>query len=206
MIENQSIRSKIPGRILVVFLCGILFLSLLSLIFSLAGSLSPSIYQTIEIIDILVSFVILFGYSATLIIFVVWIYLLHVDLNKVFSFYPISPGGSMARLLIPLYNIWGYWNIFSTMARYLLSDQLRDLLLATYIIGICSRWFFRIQNYDYAGWGDPLIWLSLGMISDMVLFAIWLWMTIIITNKLDFQVEKSSANGHKFSIPMQPGS
>src|SRR5699024_749205 len=29
-----------------------------------------------------------------------------------------SPGGSLARILIPFYNIYGYWSVFSTMADY----------------------------------------------------------------------------------------
>jgi len=43
-------------------------------------------------------------------------YRLHLDLSNIFPGYPLSPGGSLARLNIPLYNIWGIWNTFATIA------------------------------------------------------------------------------------------
>lgn len=51
--------------------------------------------------------------------FIVWAYKLHRDFRETWIEYPISPGGAVARLIVPGYNIWGYWNIWKTTDAYL---------------------------------------------------------------------------------------
>lgn len=50
-------------------------------------------------------------------LFLVWIYRLHQDLCQCYKNYPIDAGSSLSRLLLPVYNIWGFWNILITIAR-----------------------------------------------------------------------------------------
>ncbi|HLO48999.1 MAG TPA: hypothetical protein VK211_11335, partial [Kamptonema sp.] len=52
-----------------------------------------------------------------LVLLLVWLYRLHVDLKVLFNDYPITPGGAVARFLIPIYSIWGIWNALSTFAK-----------------------------------------------------------------------------------------
>jgi hypothetical protein len=51
--------------------------------------------------------------------FLVWTYKVHCDLKAILGDYPISPGGAIARVLIPVYNLWGYWNLWKTAGEYL---------------------------------------------------------------------------------------
>ncbi|RIW28458.1 hypothetical protein D3H55_21940 [Bacillus salacetis] len=52
------------------------------------------------------------------ILYLVWLFKIHKHLQQVDSSYPITPGGALARVMIPLYNLYGIWNVYSTMARY----------------------------------------------------------------------------------------
>lgn len=70
-----------------------------------------SLDQVVVIADILIWYI-------ACIIFLIWIFKVHADLRKINPEYRISPGGSLARILIPFYNIYGYWSVFSTMADY----------------------------------------------------------------------------------------
>jgi hypothetical protein len=53
----------------------------------------------------------------SIVLFLVWLYRLHVDLKVLFNDYPITPGGAVARFIIPIYSIWGIWNTLSTFAK-----------------------------------------------------------------------------------------
>lgn len=70
-----------------------------------------SLDQVLVVVDILIWYI-------ACIIFLIWIYKVHADLKNINPEYRISPGGSLARILIPFYNIYGYWSVFSTMADY----------------------------------------------------------------------------------------
>ncbi|SIS63574.1 hypothetical protein [Salimicrobium flavidum] len=52
------------------------------------------------------------------VIYLFWLHKVHGDLRELDETYPITPGGALARVLIPFYNIYGLWNIYSTMAGY----------------------------------------------------------------------------------------
>lgn len=47
---------------------------------------------------------------------ILWLYFLHAVLKATLPNYPISPREALARFIIPIYNLWGLWNIFITLA------------------------------------------------------------------------------------------
>jgi hypothetical protein len=49
-------------------------------------------------------------------LFLVWLHRVHRDLAEIVLGYPISPGGAVARVSIPLYNLWGNWQVFNTIS------------------------------------------------------------------------------------------
>ncbi|MCA0970880.1 DUF4328 domain-containing protein [Halobacillus litoralis] len=52
------------------------------------------------------------------ILFLGWIYRVHKDLQSLDRSYPTSPGGALARVLIPIFNLYGLWNVYSAMANF----------------------------------------------------------------------------------------
>jgi len=112
-----TLKSKGVGQKLIYLLWIGLALSGLSFIFSLLEVSIPLIYYIyFELIDGFVALISLPIVLIVAIISLIWMYRLHFDLLNIFPDYPISPGGSLARLIIPIYNIWGIWNTFATIA------------------------------------------------------------------------------------------
>lgn len=62
-------------------------------------------------------------YLVALIVTLVWLHRLHAKLKVLFSGYPISPWGAIARFLIPFYSLWGIWNLFTTLTKTLKSQN-----------------------------------------------------------------------------------
>ncbi|MCA0987330.1 hypothetical protein [Guptibacillus algicola] len=52
------------------------------------------------------------------IIYLVWLHKVHNDLREMDSSYPITPGGALARVMVPFYNLYGLWNVYATMATH----------------------------------------------------------------------------------------
>ncbi len=98
--ESFTFRSIGMGRVVQALLC----LSLLTPIGLIVGRLQYEMAAKS------------IGFLITL-FFCRWIYYVHKDLQGFFEDYPISPGGAVARILVPLYNVYGMWDLFSTMSR-----------------------------------------------------------------------------------------
>ena len=89
------------------------------LFFSLINQVFQFMYRfwdSFELTDHIISRIFALG-------LLVWLHCLHTVLKWSFKSYPISPWGAVARYVIPFYNLWGIWNIFSTLANHLVKDR-----------------------------------------------------------------------------------
>ncbi|HEY9623594.1 MAG TPA: hypothetical protein V6C78_24770 [Crinalium sp.] len=91
--------------------------------FSLLEVVLPFLYEFLALLDGLVTFVVLLVDLLTIVLSLIWLYQVHSDLKRFYSDYPITPGESLARFMIPFYNIWGIWNTLATIAGRLKSDH-----------------------------------------------------------------------------------
>lgn len=132
-----SLKSAGVGRLLVRLLWVLLGFGVASTLLSLLALIAQPVYQLLASLDGLVSIVSLFISLISIIVFLIWLYRLHADLRNIFNEYPITPGGAIARFLIPIYSIWGIYNTLSTFAEKFkleggnlerLSEQVRSLI------------------------------------------------------------------------------
>lgn len=188
-----TLKSKGIGQKLIYLLWIGLALLGLSFIFSLLEVSIPLIYYIyFELIDGFVALISLPIVLIVAIIFLIWIYRLHFDLSNVFLDYPISPRGSLARLIIPIYNIWGIWDTFATIADHFKKNteptiidagiSLRSWLPFLYIAVFVSRIVSKI-TLSAATCGDcdaasflPIL-LLVEAISSAFVYVVYLQMT-----------------------------
>ncbi|NJR15158.1 MAG: hypothetical protein HC785_05260 [Calothrix sp. CSU_2_0] len=114
--STPNLRSLGIGKVLTQLLQIRLGIAIASAFFSLIELIAKPLYQIVAPIDELLSLVSIFIALGSVIIFCVWLYRIHLDFKNLFGDYAITPGGSIARFLIPFYNIWGIANIFNTFA------------------------------------------------------------------------------------------
>ena len=108
------LKSHGVGRLLMQFLWANLSLTIISVILSLLKVIAPTIAAPLQGLEEILILAALGVGLIGLVLFLVWLYRLHVDLKVLFNDYPITPGGALARFLIPIYSIWGIWNTLST--------------------------------------------------------------------------------------------
>jgi hypothetical protein len=114
--SDGNLKSSGVAKVLMPTLKVRLGLAALSAAFSLVEVVLPFLYGAIAGLDVLVAIAALICNIISLIVALVWIYNLHLDLKNFYNDYPIEPGASLARFMIPFYNLWGIWNTLMTMA------------------------------------------------------------------------------------------
>ncbi|ACC81050.1 DUF4328 domain-containing protein [Nostoc punctiforme] len=149
----SSLKSVGVGRLLVRLLWVLLGFGIASTLFSLLEVMAKPLYQLLTSIDKLVGIVLLFISLISIIVFLIWLYRLHADLKNLFKEYLITPGGAIARFIIPIYSLWGIANTLSTFADRFkaeggdltrLSEQVRSLIGPLYGFMIGSNVLNRI--------------------------------------------------------------
>ncbi len=117
------LRSRNSATLLTILLWVLLLVGLLGILVLMIEGFFPSLFRLTFLAETLRASLDFFLFLFTALIFLVWMYQVHSDLPEIFGSYPISPGGALARLAIPLYNIWGIWNVFITLASEFNADQ-----------------------------------------------------------------------------------
>ncbi|MBN3872748.1 MAG: DUF4328 domain-containing protein [Nostoc sp. JL33] len=155
----SSLKSAGVGRLLVRLLWVLLGFGIASTLLSLLQVIAQPLYQLLASLDALISIVTLLFSLTSIIVFMIWLYRLHADLRNLFKEYPITPGGAIARFLIPIYSLWGIANTLSTFADRFkvegddftrLSEQVRSLISPLYGFMIGSNVLNRIAFQEAA--------------------------------------------------------
>jgi hypothetical protein len=184
--DAESLKSAGVGRLLVRLLWVVLGVGLVSTLFSLLQVIAQPLYQLLAFLDGLISIISLILGVTSVIVFLIWLHRLHADLKNLFQEYPISPGGAIARFLIPIYSLWGIANTLSTFADGFkneggdltsLSEKVRSLIAPLYGLMIGSNTVGRIAFTEAAkNPNDKFlpVWFLLSCILDVGLTAILL--------------------------------
>ncbi|MFS0673467.1 hypothetical protein [Ornithinibacillus sp. 179-J 7C1 HS] len=143
---------KTMGNVLKAFLVVEVVITGLLVITAFFYTYAYPIYENILIFDQALSSLNQIVWVLLIIFYLIWIFKVHVDLKRLNPYYRIKPGGALARIMIPLYNLYGMWNIYSTMGYYFkgypalesLGRKLIKLLPIYYFLYIGTRFLERL--------------------------------------------------------------
>jgi hypothetical protein len=196
--QKLSLKSDGVGILLVVFLWLSIAVKILFLLYDLLQMIAPDTYTSSEIFEVYVVIRYILQlplHIITVILFLVWMYLLHHDLKILFGTYPLTPGQSLAQLMIPFYNLWGIRNVFSTLGERLKTrggEAMKFWLLLLYAIEFVSRalnQFLQNQSGKKETTISPALWFAaLGL--DLFVTIIWLEMTRLIRKSVEYRAEE----------------
>jgi hypothetical protein len=127
-------------------------------------------------------------------------YKLHGDLKALFKPYSITPGAALAELMIPIYNLWGVWDVFATMADQFKSRGGRlaesgaalrfwlPLLYIGWLGGQILNRVVAIQSRDDRQPSVTLVLVSTAV--EVFLWYVWLEMAREITEAIAVRVKE----------------
>lgn len=138
------------GKYLFVFLIVGLASSTVSFLLSLVEAWDEEFYlDFILTIDILVGVFTMISAVITTILFLGWIFLVHKEYNEISPNYPITPGGALCRILIPFYNIFGLWTVYSNMSRFLIHLDSSTVRHAVRLRTFIPFYYFSHMIYSF---------------------------------------------------------
>lgn len=187
------IQSKQVGNILVLFLKIGLVLTILSFIGSLLLAYASDWYNAyVSGVDDFISIFNVVLWILTGILFFVWLYKVHKDVREMEPIHPVTPGWSVASFMIPLYNLYGIWNVFWKLSTFFINSgkdagegghRLRRYMPWYYVIffgnNVLQRFVLKFPELVT----DTLILFSVTV--DLLLNLICLWMAQSIIRSLD---------------------
>ncbi|MDX8044729.1 hypothetical protein SH601_01910 [Gracilibacillus sp. S3-1-1] len=152
-------------------------------------------------IDRIVASVYLIIWVISAITYLIWIFKVHRDLRNFHSNYPITSGGALARILIPIYNIFGLWNVFSTIGNYLRertnTAKHANIILTLIPYYYILYWLTNILNRLISN--EQVINIHVIMSSyvlDTVLMVVYLYMTKYIFESLQIINNETTSNNN----------
>lgn len=115
----MNLKNQATGNVLKIFLIISMILGSITVITNFLYVYSYyEVYLSIAWIVEAVSYANIIIWYITSVVYLFWIYKVHEDLKNLDAYYPITPLGAIARILIPVYNLYGLWNVFSTMSTH----------------------------------------------------------------------------------------
>lgn len=114
----KKLYSEVLSNVFKILLTILVSLSAINLLSTVVYSVNETAY--FDYAYELDSFVSLFGtvlFYIVLVVYLVWIYRIHMDLQSLFPFYSRSPGMALACNMIPIFNIYGIPSVFLRIGR-----------------------------------------------------------------------------------------
>jgi Domain of unknown function (DUF4328) len=184
----SSLKSAAVSSFLVRLLWVLVGVGIISTFFTLLAVIAQPLYQMLASVDGLLSIISLLISVISIIIFLIWLHRIHADLKHLFPEYPITPGGAIARFLIPIYSLWGIANTLSTFAEKFQveggdltssSEQVKSLIAPLYGFMIGSRALSRIVFEAAKNPEDKFmpVWLLLSCFFDLGFTIVLLQLT-----------------------------
>lgn len=217
MLEKVDSSGKYLFVFLLVHLLGAFVAFLCSCI---QGVVSEDVYlEYVYSIDMVVT---LFTYIVLVmmcILYLVWIWRVHKEYRQLVPQYPLSPGGAIAHILIPFYNIVGLWTLYSGMARFLMrldattarhGMRIRFLIPFYYFAHLITTVVNRMGEDE-----EGVSWYIWGTGLDVLATLAYIMMFVAVTSGLnearEFQqrlqaeeAEKAENAAEDLQAPAQP--
>ncbi|AZN39636.1 hypothetical protein [Paenibacillus albus] len=116
----MKLKSEVLSNVMRIMLTILIAVTLLDFVGSLLFAISESLYMdSFNTVFSMISTIKVVLYFTICLVYLVWIYMVHVDLCQFIDPYPRSPLGALAAMIIPIYSFYGLPSTFSRMGHQL---------------------------------------------------------------------------------------
>lgn len=212
LLENEkeskcSLQSEKTSRVFLFLLFLPIFFNVLDFMSGYFRAHFPVLRFSISNITVLVNYSVPLLMFTIMLTFVLWIYQIHKDLKTVSNDYPISPMGAVVRAIIPVYSIYGIWEIFKNFSLKLKekSDYFNSATKKFHNITICFCFLYAslyvvtimLKNGPYKDYttqdfaikgvafhGMDTIWVFFYGLIPLVMVVLLIQIVLIVFNSL----------------------
>lgn len=200
-MKLMKLKSEMVSNILKIMLCVLVALNVLNLIGTLIYSMNVSFYMDYAYsINGFINLMSVSLYYIIIIIYLIWIYRVHMDLNNRFARYPRSPGMSIICMILPFFSFYGLPSTFSIIGKYYLQaiagveKQGRWVrrLAVPLIICIIAVWILN-KLTTQSGENTSAALLIGANLTELITHAVFLALCIFVSQGLKIIQSKDQA-------------
>ncbi|RPF50088.1 hypothetical protein [Aquisalibacillus elongatus] len=181
----KKLASESIGNILRTILLALIILESIVFIITIIFVIDYNSYLPFAQIEQAINTFIFISLFIMYLIYVIWIYKVHVDMQQLNLNYPISPVKSVLSFVIPFYNLYGAWNVHSKLAdsfrqRNLpkairLGDTIMKVLPVAYLLTFADRVLGMYLNdlLEAQEVVSEYLWLSVEVVFLALLLSYW---------------------------------
>ncbi|NBD27179.1 DUF4328 domain-containing protein [Paenibacillus glycinis] len=109
----MPLKSELMTFVLKILLAALVALAAADLVFSTVYMMDEELFrERLVAVYGFVDSVSAVLYIIIIVVYLIWIYRVHMDLNRLYLQYPRTPGSALACMLIPVYNLYGQPSTF----------------------------------------------------------------------------------------------
>jgi hypothetical protein len=198
----MGLRSETLGNVLKIFIWVLLILSVFDFLLTLPLFGDAENENILYFILILNLFKFIVG-LINIVLFLIWIFKVHVDLNNLFPDYSRSPGHALACMMIPFYNLYGIPSTFWRIGTCFVAKSANLHREGRWIRGLAGPvliviWLSLILDKIDARMEEisALLWLLMSVVV-IIQFWIYLMLAVQIQNGLKTAAdEQVTPTGH----------
>jgi hypothetical protein len=210
------LKSEMLSNVLKILLWVLLLLTVLDLAGAFIFSSNADFY--IDLIYDLNNFISLIAtvlYFVIAVIYLIWIYRVHMDLNNYFANYSRSPGMALACMMVPFFNFYGlpstYLRIGEYFSQYATGLEKQGQWIRGLAVPLILLFFLLsgINNSMSDADAESIVglWIAAG-ITELIIYSIFLYLCISISYGLkQLQAKKNALNNQipaEWNVPAQP--
>ncbi|REE56281.1 hypothetical protein A8990_16618 [Paenibacillus taihuensis] len=203
----MKLRSEVLSNVMRIMLAILVAVAVLDLIGSLIYAFSESFYlDSVHSLFSMISIIKVVLYYTMCIVYLVWIFKVHVDLNQLILKYPRTPGGALAAMLIPFYNFYGLPSTFSRMGAQLeersytaaIGRKISTLTVPLIILFLFNYVLGRLMQQT----GESFLFV-LGSVVSLALSIVYLLLTRYVSQGLHQLANRPAAEHYEESLEQQ---
>ncbi|TFB18481.1 hypothetical protein E3U55_11855 [Filobacillus milosensis] len=146
----NKLASETSGKILRTLLYVIILAELVALSTTISYVINYDLYLSLAQMEQAINIFIVVSLFIIYLVYFIWMYKVHIDMQYYNISYPIKPSKSVWSFLIPIYNLYGAWNVHSNLANTFrqrnysnsnkkIGDRIMTLLPLAYILTFVDR-------------------------------------------------------------------
>lgn len=189
----MKLKSELVSNVLRILLWALLLLSILDF----AGTILYTTYEDYYYENIYTPNHFILVVSNTLnwiilLVYLIWIYVVHKDLHDFFARFPRTPILSLMCMIIPIYNLYGIPAVYLQIGEFYRTQatglskqghQIR-LLAVPLLVGVFLLLNFEGIFTDSVGYMSDSLFITLGVI-ELITFCIFIYMRGLVSQGLN---------------------
>jgi hypothetical protein len=188
----MQLKSEMMSNILKILLWPLVALTVTELLSTIIFTIDVTFYMNhVYSFNSFVNLLSFALYYIIIVVYLIWIYRVHMDLKQLFIYYPRSPGSALACMIVPFYSFYGVPSTYRIIGGHFLHQAkgiekqgkwVHGLAVPLIICIVATNIFNRVIARS-TGDTNPALLISSGVV-ELITYTLFLTLCILVSQGL----------------------